>query len=269
MGEGQRRRSALPVRRRFLNCKRPLATEQAQGHPEFSVNDIVEAAESPETPREGVEPAAWQRWGKYLYDTILPPGQPGGILSSERGSTSAAPTLRGGAEGLTPERYRTSSGGWTIPRRDIPPVELELKDFIGQMRGIQLEGEELAGELAAVVSQKETGQRGLQNNISGVSLQRMAEAAQEQGFIATADKESLLEALARSVTQGQPVYSVYATGRIPLIDDPHVSAAYQAVLDAVATMKGRTAEQVAGVRHRPGVHAEGAALLEEGQFTRG
>jgi len=179
----------------------------------------------------------------------------------------AGPPLRAGAEGLTPERYRTASGGWVIPLKTIPSRELELQDLVRQQGGIKLEGEELRGELSALVSRAETGLYGLQNNTSGLSLQQMAEVAQQLGFTATADKESLLQMLDRSITQGHPVYSDQATGRINLLDDPHVQGAYQAVLDAVDAMGPATAEQVAGVRHRRDVHAEAQDLIASGQFS--
>jgi hypothetical protein len=179
----------------------------------------------------------------------------------------AGPPLRAGAEGLTPERYRTPAGAWRVPLRDIPSQELELQDLIRQQGGITLTNEELQGELAGVISRKETGLSGLQNTTSGLSLQHMAEIAQQHGFTPTADKESLLEALDRSVTQGHPVYSVQATGRINLLDDPHVQGAYQAVLDAVDALGPATAAQVAGVRHRRDVHTEAQELIDTGQFT--
>jgi hypothetical protein len=249
-----------------------IAFSPEQVIPAFSIDAALQAVQQPDTPPPGVEPSTWQRWGAYLTN-LLPdiqpgPGGRGGFLGGERGSLgTGAPTLRMGAEGLTPERYRTPSGGWRIPLRDMPSQELDLKDFIVQQGGIKLAGEELRGELEAVISRKETGLVGLQNNASGMSLQAMAETAAEQGFIPSADKEALLQALDRNIVQGHPVPSVYATGRIALLDDPYVSAGYQAVLDAVEAVRGRTEEQVAGVRHRRAVHAEAAALIEEGAFS--
>jgi hypothetical protein len=195
----------------------------------------------------------------------LSPGAPRGPLSGPVTPLTPAPTIERLAEGLP--RYRTESGQLVRPLSELPSQELELQDFIRQQGGIRVQGEELSSELAAVVSRKETGTTGLQNNVSGRSLQQMAETAQEQGFIPTPDKTSLLEALDRSVTRGLPVYSTQAIGTIPLLDDPQVQASYQAVLDATRAMQTRTEEQVAGVRHRPAVHEEARDLIDSGQFT--
>jgi hypothetical protein len=97
-------------------------------------------------------------------------------------------------------------------------------------------------------------------------LQHLAEKAAELGFIATPDKSSLLEALDRSVTQQQPVYSHQATGRVAVLDDPQVRIAYQAVIDASARMQEATSEQVAGVRHRADVHAEAQEMIARGEW---
>lgn len=190
-----------------------------------------------------------------------------GILGSETGAISIQPSLRLGAEGLSPERYKDASGRWKVPLRDMPAEELELQDFIRQQGGVNLTDEELQGEFTALLSRKETGMGGLQNNASGLTAQQMAEQAQERGFIPTADKQSLLDALDRSVTQGQAVFSLYATGRVPLLDDPQVQSGYQAVLDAIDAMTPRTEEQVGGVRHRQDVHEEARQLIEAGLWT--
>src|SRR5207344_1300656 len=119
-----------------------------------------------------------------------------------------------GAEGVAPDRFRTEAGRWRIPLRDMPSAELELQDFIRQQGGINLSGEtDVPGELRAVITRRETGASGLLNNQRGLSLYQMAERAQEHGFLASADKEALLQGLDRSVTQGHNVYSVHATGR--------------------------------------------------------
>lgn len=92
------------------------------------------------------------------------------------------------------------------PQPSLPQQGPELQTFIRQQGGLKLTDEELQGEFAGLISRKETGLR-LQNNRSGKTAQQIAEAAQEQGFIATADKDALLDALRRSVTEGKPVYS--------------------------------------------------------------
>jgi hypothetical protein len=176
-------------------------------------------------------------------------------------------TLQQGATGLERGQFRDDQGRWRIPLRDIPSVELELQDFIRQQGGIRLTGEELAGELQALISRKETGTAGLQNNTSGSSLQQMADRAQELGFLATADKVALLEALDRSVNQGHLVYSPYATGTIPLLQNPTLAGLYQDVVTLAETATERTQEQRRGTRPRTQVHEEARQMIESGQWT--
>ena len=244
--------------------------------PQFSIGAVIEAAQNPDTPREGVDATTWTRWSNYLKG-LFPEATGGpGILSSQRGAIGGGgrflggegqPTLRGGAEGLPREHYRRPNGDWVIPRKNIPLHELELKDFIGELGGIKLKGEELATELGRLITRGETGLYELHNDVSGLTLQHMAKKAQEFDFITTADKESLLRKLDDSVTLDRSVYSMSATGFIPLIHDPLVRTAYQAVLDATSAMHERTAEQVGEVRHRPAVHAEGAEEIQQGLWT--
>lgn len=105
--------------------------------------------------------------------------------------------------------YKTALGQWKVPLRDIPSEQLELQDFIKQQGGIKFADEELQGEFAALLSRRESGIWGLQNNNSGKTPQQFAEMAAERGFIPTADKQSLLDALHESVSGGRPVYSQY------------------------------------------------------------
>lgn len=251
----------------------PEVRDQVQAiqetEPGFTLAQGVEAANAPDAPPEDVPPPRWQRWAQAVLD-LLPEASTaptaGRFLGSETGAIGAPP-LRAGATGLTPERYRTAQGGWRIPLKEMPSQELEIQDYIRQQGGITLANEELAGEFQAVLSRGETGTTGLQNNTGGLTVQQFAERAAEQGFLPTADKQSLLDALDRSVTQGHAVYSTYAIGYVPLLDDPHVQAGYQAVLDAVEALQPRTEEAVGGVRHRPEVYAEGQELIASGQFS--
>jgi len=105
------------------------------------------------------------------------------------------------------------------PKPTLPgqAQEQELQQFIRKQGGIKLTDEELQGEFSGLLSRKETGTSGLQNNRSGKTAQQIAEAAQEQGYIPTADKESLLEALRQSVTEGKPVYR---QGMEPVTGEP-------------------------------------------------
>lgn len=190
-------------------------------------------------------------------------------------STEApGPTLQQGAEGIAQEHYRKPDGSLAMPLTEIPSQELELQDFLWQpdaqgRRGIKLSTEaDVPGELARRISVPAVGRAdSLQNNTSGLTLQQQAERAHQAEFITSADKEALLEAMDRSLVQGKKVYSQQATGTIPIISNPAVRASYQAVYDAVSTIRQRTAEQVGGVRHRAAVHAEAQGMIREGQFT--
>lgn len=178
------------------------------------------------------------------------------------------PTLEEGAEGLPVDKFRDPQGRWRIPLKDMPPQELELQDFIRQQGGIKLKSEtDVPGELKALISYAETKIKGLQNDVSGLSLQHMAERAQEQGFIASADKTALTDALTRSVIQQHQMYSVYATGRVPRIDNPAVQAAYQAAHEVIRTLEARTVEQTRGVRPHAEVLAEAQGILDAGGWT--
>lgn len=127
-------------------------------------------------------------------------------------------------EGTAPQgatNLRDAQGRWRIPLKNIPPAELELQDFIRQQGGIRLAEEtDVPGELRALVTRKETGMSGLQNNASGMTLQQMAERAADVGFLATADKAAMLEAMDRSIRQGETVYSTQATGAVSGIAAP-------------------------------------------------
>jgi hypothetical protein len=176
------------------------------------------------------------------------------------------PSLQGGAEGLPVSQFRDEQGRWRIPLAEMPSQELEIQDFVRQQLGIQLEGEELHGELRAIISRKETGMTGLQNNVRGMTLQQMAEKAEELGFTATADKEAFLEALGRSVNMGHLVYSRNATGYISLVQNPTLQGIYQDLVALAETSQERIQEQRRGTRPRPQVHTEGAEMITTGMM---
>jgi hypothetical protein len=110
--------------------------------------------------------------------------------------------------GRTPRPGEAIAPSYRLPQaRGGAQQGTELQTFLRQQGGLRLTNEELQGEFRALVTRKESGVSGLLNNRSGKSAQQLAEAAQEQGYIPTADKEALLEALRQSVTEGKPVYS--------------------------------------------------------------
>ncbi len=113
--------------------------------------------------------------------------------------------------GLTPTPIVATNPYKNAPLLGVPPHELELQDFVRQHGGIARGGEELSGELRGLLSRRETGTSKLQNNVSGLSLQHMAEAAEQHGFIPTADTEALVDALRTSIDRGTPVYSLKRT----------------------------------------------------------
>jgi hypothetical protein len=183
------------------------------------------------------------------------------------------PTIREAAQGLTPETFRDQHGRWKIPLKDMPPTELELQDFIRQQGGIRLTTEQdVPGELRALITRKETGIYRLENNASGKSLEQMAQLASELGFPAGPEKTEFLEMLSLSVEQGRQVYSLSATGGIPLVDDPFLAEAYAHLLDVANTLEARTitqrrADTETGTRPRARVREEAAAEIASGQFT--
>jgi len=146
----------------------------------------------------------------------------------------------------------------------MPSQELELQDFIRQQGKINLSNEtDVPGELRALIAPAEVGRAmSLQDNSRGLSLQEMASRAAEQGFIASADKEQLLHGLDRTINNGHNVYSQYATGRIPLVDNPLVEAAYRHTNDALQSLQARTEEQVRGTRAHAPVLADAQAMLD-------
>lgn len=208
----------------------------------------------------------------------------GGILGSETGALNPfkrfnlfpqrpsppppkyVPTIAGGATGLERGNFRDAQGRWRLPLAQMPSIELELQDLVRQQGGIRLEGEELRGELSRVITRKETGRGGLQN-AAGMSLQQMAEKADELGFIASADKSSLLEALDRSVTQGHEVYSRYATGIVPLVHSPELSVLYRDVAEMATLLEANVEVQRRGTRPRAPVHEEARQFVESGGWT--
>jgi hypothetical protein len=178
----------------------------------------------------------------------------------------AAPTLQAGATGLEPGNFRDEHGRWRLLLREMPSTELELQDFIRQQGGIRLAGEELQGELRALISRKETGLGGLQND-NGLSLQAMAQKASELGFTTSPDKTALLAELDRSINQGHLVYSDQSTGHIPLVQDPILAGIYQDVVNVAETLQENITEQRRGTRPRAQVHAAAAEQIEQGMFT--
>lgn len=178
------------------------------------------------------------------------------------------PSLQGGAEGLPVSQFRDEAGRWRIPLREIPSQELEIQDFVRQQLGIQLEGEELHGELRAIISRKETGIGGLQNNVRGMTLQQIAEKAEELGFTRDATKEAFLDALGRSVNMGHLVYSRNATGYIPLVQNPTLQGLYQQLVTLAETSQERVEEQRRGTIPRTETHRMGAEMIARGELTR-
>lgn len=111
--------------------------------------------------------------------------------------------------------------------------QVELQTFIRRNGGIRVANEELASEVEALTRFKETGTTGLLSNTQGKTLQEMAEKAHELGFIRSADKADLLEALDNSLRTGK-AYSQNNTDvfgdLIEFFDDPEaVRTAAQAV----------------------------------------
>lgn len=196
---------------------------------------------------------------------LTPPGE-GGRAGGPPLATG--PTLQAGAEGVTPDRYRTESGSWRVLRRDMPTAELEVQDAIRQQGGINLSREtDVPGELRALISPRETGIHGLLNNQSGLSLQQMAETLQQHGFLGTADKNALLHVLDRSVNGRQNMYSTQAQGRVPLLDNAFVEHAYRHTLEAIQTLEARTEAQRRGTRPHAEAMAEAQGMIEAGLWT--
>ena len=180
--------------------------------------------------------------------------------------------LRTRAEGLPVSELRTPGGALRVPLRFVPSQELELQDFIRQQRagksGIKLEGEELHGELQALISPKETGTTGLQNNVHGRTLQEIAEEANERGFIATADKTAFLEALDRSI-RGTPVMSTQATGFIPVRDDSRVASLMSDIVDIADRYERIVQDERRGAMRVQEINDTAAEMIRSGEVTMG
>lgn len=100
-------------------------------------------------------------------------------------------------------RQKANMGQFTpsaAEERVFTDSDLELKSFIRRKGGMK-EDQELSGELRALISPKETGTTGLVNK-NGLALDAMAQEAQQAGFIDTADKAELLDALRESQRTG-------------------------------------------------------------------
>jgi len=217
----------------------------------------------------GPEAGKLSQRAMQALDAALP-ASPGGLslVGGQRGSVGGRPvTLTQGAEGLSNFRYKDSQGRYLIPRDEIPPAELELKDFIRAQGGIKIADDELHGEFHAVLSPKEAGVYGLLNNASGLTPSRMAERAAEHGFLPSADKEGLLRAIDRAVTQGHAVFSADATGHIPMLDDPVTQSAYAHTLEALRGLGEAVSEHKRGVRPHAEVMEEARQLVESGMYS--
>ena len=86
--------------------------------------------------------------------------------------------------------------------RNLPDTDVELQTFIRRKKGINSAEAELLSELRALTSPKETGTTGLLNR-NGLSLQHMAEEAQQAGFIKHPETTELLTALDESLRTGK------------------------------------------------------------------
>jgi len=218
----------------------------------------------------GPEAGKLSQRAMQALDAALPPA-PGGarILGGQAGAVGGnrPVTIAQGAEGVSNFKYKDANGRYLIPREDIPPSELELKDFVRAQGGIKIKDDELHGEFQAVLSPKEAGVYGLLNNASGLTPSRMAERAAEYGFLPTADKDGLLRALDRAVTQGHAVFSADATGHIPLIDDPITQQAYGHTLEALRALGENVSEYRRGVRPHAEVIAEAKRLIDGGFYN--
>lgn len=191
--------TAATVPRRYLpKVPGGAARAEADIMRDFEALDQGGPAAEAVVRRLGVRSVEEARFQLIDEPVGVPPAEGAAIPSPYRVEASSDP-------------YKTPQGQWKVPLEKIPSHQLELRDFIRQQKGIRLEGEELHGELAALVSRKQAGIGALQNNSTGKTLQQIAEAAQEHGFVSTADKEAFLDKLRQSLSEGKPVYSMYRT----------------------------------------------------------
>lgn len=95
---------------------------------------------------------------------------------------------------------------------NTPSTELELQDLLRQPDkrgrwGVNLNDDELFGELDALLGKAESGSARLKNSKSGMTSSEAAQRAHELGFIDSPDVDSLKSALDESIFGGRPVYS--------------------------------------------------------------
>src|SRR5262249_37587421 len=83
-----------------------------------------------------------------------------------------------------------------------PEIQQFVRQF-GAQGGIKFRPEEWTNEWQGAIQNRQTGTSGLVNNKGGSSLQDVANAAHEAGYIETADTEALREALRDSVSMGR------------------------------------------------------------------
>lgn len=153
--------------------------------------------------------------------------------------------------------------------RETPDESLEFKQFVRKHGGIKLAGEELSGELGAIIRRTEGAPVGILNDASGISLQRMADIAQESGFTRSANKEEVLDLLDRSVRQEQDVLSMHNPGVImeTLNNDPLQAAMYYKV-KALAEQWDTLVEGARrGVMPRAVSHERARELMADGEIT--
>lgn len=94
-----------------------------------------------------------------------------------------------------------------VAEKFLPDADLELQKFIVDRQGGIARGPTLPDELEGLASVKETGGRGLIRN-KGLSLDAMAQAAHDAGFIDSPETRDLLEAIRESQRTGA-VFSKY------------------------------------------------------------
>lgn len=184
---------------------RELATarQQAVGTRQRAVTNAREYVQQLPVPTEETVKELYDAVGTYHFTmptTLLRDAQ------EQLGQTVSTVKKFFPRAGMGETERLAAMGSGTVPAATREAGQ-ELQQFIRSHGGMKLSGEELQGELAAVIAPKDTGTTGLLNNRSGQSLQTMAERAHEAGFLDTPDKTALLDALSRS-HGGHPVYNV-------------------------------------------------------------
>jgi len=111
-----------------------------------------------------------------------------------------------------------------LASQGVPDDQLELQQFIRRKGGLNLgQASDINTEFESLIRRKDAGTTGLFRTHGGLSLQQMADAAAESGFLFEGDTVELLDAVRESMKHGK----TYSFRNTTALGDP-IDAAYLA-----------------------------------------